>query len=398
MFMPSSDGGHPRYATELLTAIAREGRCAVEMLSSENLQDAFSSDLYPVHRVLPPLRPREKFSTSAHWAISRLTHYPRQQRQFLRWLADRPDITAVHLQEWTPWLAASLVSRIQAMGKRVYYTVHNILPHRYPPGVPPWLMHRWVRSAMRRCDGLFVHTPRLSEQLSDFLNQCHPAIHVVPHGAWTTDQPVEPPGVDQRMQWKRILFFGMIRRNKGLHLLLRAMERLPGYRLTIAGEPMEGSYFRNDVLPLVRRLQSSGIDIDLRDRYVSDEELMELFATHGALVLPYLPTFTAQSGVVFMAITHEIPVVAADVGGLRELFREHPIGVTYDQPTPERIADAVQQLHAQARQLDIAGHIREAKQHYSWKSAAIATLAGYFHVPVSQTVFNDCPAQTTSAA
>ncbi len=399
MFVPSADGGHPRYATELLTALVHAGQRGMELVSSEDLLEEFSSDLYPVHRILPPLRPRSQFSSSAHWAFSRLTYYPRQQRRFLRWLANRPDISVVHLQEWTPWLATSFVSSMRAMGKRVYYTVHNVVPHRYPPGVSPAVMHRWLRSACRLCNGLFVHTQKLSEQLADFLEHRHPPIHVVPHGVWTTDQIINPPSVEQRLQWKRLLFFGTIRRNKGLDLLLRAMEHLPDYSLTIAGEPLEGAYYREEVLPLVDRLRRAGIKIDLRDTYVPDKEMAELFATHSALMLPYTPAFAAQSGVVFMAITHEIPVIASEVGGLRELLQEHPIGVTFPQVTPEQIAEGVHRLHTQSQHLDIAGHIRAAKQRYSWQSAAAATLAGYACTGEADTrIFHDRPIQTTSAA
>lgn len=398
MYVPSADGGHPRYAQELLTAIVRENRCAVELVSCRDLLDEFDSDLYPIHRILPTLRMRSEFPTSAHWAINRLTHYPREQNRFLRWLADRPDITVVHLQEWAPWLAKSLVSRIQAMGKRVFFTIHNITPHRYPPGVPRAVMHQWVRNASRRCDGLFVHTQRLSQQLSVFLQHRHPPIHVTPHGIWTTHHPVDPPSVEQRLNWKRLLFFGTIRRNKGLVPLLRAMERLAGYSLTIAGEPLDGAYHREEVLPLVRRLQNSGIRIDLLDRYVTEEEMPELFAAHSALVMPYTSAFTAQSGVVFMAITHGIPVITSLAGGLRELLAEHPIGVAFEQSTSEQIAAAVHRLHDDGKQLDIDSHLAAARQHYSWKSAAVATLAAYGCPTDSDTTFNDCALQTTSAA
>src|SRR5690606_1434999 len=187
-----------------LTAVAREQRCEVELLSSRDLLEEFSSDLYPVHRVLPPLRDRSTFSNSAAWAISRVMHYPQQHRSFLKWLEQRPDITAVHLQEWTPWLANWLINRIHGMGKKMYYTVHNIVPHRYPPGVPRPLMHRWLRNGCRMCDGLFVHTPKLAEQLSEFLEDRHPPIHVVPHGVWTVNASVEAPSIEQRLGWKRL--------------------------------------------------------------------------------------------------------------------------------------------------------------------------------------------------
>lgn len=398
MFLPSADGGHPRYVTELMTAIAREQRCEVELLGSVNLLDEFSSDLYPVHRVLPALRPRKQFRTSAGWAINRILHYPRQHWTLLRWLEQRPDITAVHLQEWTPWLANWLIRRIQQMGKRVYYTVHNIVPHRYPPLVPRPLMHHWLRNACRRCDGLFVHTHKLAEQLAEFLEDRHPPIHVVPHGTWTVSPACEPPPVEDRLASRRLLFFGTIRRNKGLDVLLRAMEHLPGYSLTIAGEPIEGAWYREQILPLVQQLRERGVQIDLRDRFIAEDEIPQLFATHGALMLPYTPQFAAQSGVVFMAIAYQTAVVASEVGGLRELLREHPVGVTFDMLNPTVLADAVRRLHEQASQLDLAERLRTARRRLSWQSAAVATIAGYLSANRMITIPHDCGVETSSAA
>lgn len=398
MFMPSAEGGHPRYVTELMTAIARERRCGVELLGSVNLLDEFSSDLYPVHRVLPALRPRKQFRMSVGWAINRVLHYPRQHHVLLRWLEQRPDITAVHLQEWTPWLASWLIRRIHQMGKRVYYTVHNIVPHSYPPMVPKPLMHHWLRTACRQCDGLFVHTQKLADQLAAFLDNRHPPIHVVPHGTWTIDAKFEPPPVEQRLAERRLLFFGTIRRNKGLDVLLRAMEHLPGYSLTIAGDPIEEAWYREQILPLVKQLRDSGVQIDLKDRFIAEEEIPQLFATHGALVLPYTPQFVAQSGVVFMAIAYQTPVIASEVGGLRELLREHPIGVTFDTLSPTVLADAVRRLHDKSTQFDLAERLRTARRRLSWQSAAIATLAGYSTASHTATIPNDCSIETTSAA
>jgi hypothetical protein len=112
MFCPTSDGGHARYAWELLTALSRHPRgFRYELVTSRDFVDHFRSDLYPTHAILPLLKHRDSYRTKLAWAGSRVTHYIRRERGFLKGIANRPDIVGVHFQEWTPWLAAPLFRR-----------------------------------------------------------------------------------------------------------------------------------------------------------------------------------------------------------------------------------------------------------------------------------------------
>jgi glycosyltransferase involved in cell wall biosynthesis len=274
-----------------------------------------------------------------------------------------------------------MIRRIRRMGKRVFYTVHNVVPHRYPALLPRAVMDHWVRQASRACDGLFVHTPELAGQLSSRLGGVHPPIFVSPHGVWTRREghgaDAAIPPLDERLSWRRLLFFGMIRRNKGLDLLLHALRELPGYSVTIAGESHEADYFRTEVRPLIESLRAAGVRIDLIDRFVPDEQLAELFATHSAVVLPYRRSFVAQSGVIFLSLAHELPVVASDAGGLRDLFAEFRVGRSFTGESPVALADAVRSLFADESRTALAEEMRRAREHYSWRHAAEETVAAY---------------------
>src|SRR5947207_2409010 len=115
MYTPSASGGMAQYAWELMNALAEHAgeRCRFELVSSADLEEQFKSDAYAIHAILPPIIHRSTFSTRAGWVASRIMHYRQRERRFLDWLSGRPDITAVHLQEWTPWLAGSFLQRIR---------------------------------------------------------------------------------------------------------------------------------------------------------------------------------------------------------------------------------------------------------------------------------------------
>jgi glycosyltransferase involved in cell wall biosynthesis len=399
MYVPSASGGHARYARELMTALATHPRAAhlYELFSSQDLENEYHSDLYPVHAHLRPLRHRSEFRSSASWFASRATHYLRREMEFLSWLKSRPDIDAVHFQEWTPWLAAPMVRRIKSMGKKVYFTVHNVVPHKYPRLIPKFVMHSWTRKACLSCDGIFVHTDDLARRMVEILGEPHPPIHVVPHGVWTVTDAGTGVALEERLSWKKLLFFGAIRRNKGLDLLLDAMPSLPGYSVTIAGDPGEPDYLQDEILPRIERLRAAGAQIDLRLGFTPEEELGGLFQSHSAVVLPYTSKFVAQSGVVFLALAYEVPVVASVAGGLRDLFTQHKIGVTFDDATPSGLSSAVGRLYSSVQPNMLLDEIRAAKQRFSWHDAAGVAIAAYGNPKERRATQYDCSLATTLA-
>jgi glycosyltransferase involved in cell wall biosynthesis len=173
------------------------------------------------------------------------------------------------------------------------------------------------------------------------------------------------------------LFFGILRRNKGLNVLLRAAEQLPDFAITIAGEPQEPEFFRDNIEPTVRRLQAAGAKVELIPRYLADADVQPLFDDHGAIVLPYTGDFTAQSGVVYLALAYELPVIATRAGGLRDLFDRFQIGRTFAEGSADELAAAVRSLFALEDTAHLAEQIKSAKEESSWQSTARATLAGY---------------------
>jgi glycosyltransferase involved in cell wall biosynthesis len=178
------------------------------------------------------------------------------------------------------------------------------------------------------------------------------------------------------------LFFGAIRQNKGLDILLKALRLLPGFSLTIAGEPREREYFETRILPEVDRLRQAGFNIELIPRYTPDDEVGKLFASSSALILPYTNDFKSQSGVAFMSLAYQLPVVASKAGGLKDLFDRFTIGTQFDKLDLEELAGAVLELtNSNAGELD--SQMRAARQAFSWTNAAEATAELYALEPLA---------------
>jgi glycosyltransferase involved in cell wall biosynthesis len=127
------------------------------------------------------------------------------------------------------------------------------------------------------------------------------------------------------------LFFGVLRKDKGIESLLRAASLLRDVRdvtVVVAGWPMEYSAEE------IRRMAAqSGLEgrLVLRLGYVPDEDVPTYFAACDALVLPYAGIYTGGSGPLMKgACTYGRPVVATRVSGMGSLVADYGIGLVDD--------------------------------------------------------------------
>ena len=109
---------------------------------------------------------------------------------------------------------------------------------------------------------------------------------------------------------------------------LRLAATDPSYRLIIAGEAKRdsGGYLAS----IVEQIESSAV----RDRviqkleHIPDEEAELYFKAADAVVLPYKHIF--QSGVLFLAHSFGVPVIASDVGSFRKDIRDGQAGLVFE--------------------------------------------------------------------
>lgn len=379
MFTPTARGGHAQYAQALLNAMAQQGGPTVGLVSSEDLEPQFFSDDYPVAAVLPSLKHRREYPNAFAWALSRLTHYAERDEAFFRWTLANP-VQAVHLQEFTPWKAPGLFERWRKAGVKVVLSVHNIWPHKYPLPGSKGFIDEQSRRAYRAADALIVHTEGLKRDLEQFIGPGGPPIHVAPHGTWEVKggQPVSVQGIAERLKRRHLLFFGTIRANKGLHLLLDAMPQLGEYTLTVGGAPLDEDYHNREVVPRVRALKAQGLDVRLTDRFLSDAEIAQAFSEAGTLMLPY-SDFSSQSGVLYYSVAYACPAVVSNKGAMGDTVQGFGLGQVMDQIEPAAIAAAVRRLEGANPQVMAEGFRRAAKE-FSWETAGERTLKVYASV------------------
>jgi glycosyltransferase involved in cell wall biosynthesis len=119
----------------------------------------------------------------------------------------------------------------------------------------------------------------------------------------------------------RVLFFGRICEYKGLQYLLKAapliQKSVSRLKIIIAGSGID--------LANCRHLISNLACVELHDHFVSMQEAARIFSEADVLALPY--TEASQSGVLMIAMTFGLPVVATDVGELGNTVRQTESGL-----------------------------------------------------------------------
>ncbi|SFU20011.1 glycosyltransferase [Paraburkholderia aspalathi] len=344
MFAPTPAGGHALYTEEVMVAlngVARPDR-NYELLTSRDLDAARRNAAYAINDILPALKLRENFRFKIQWVISRLTHYFRRDFLTFTWLLKRPDVRVIHMQEFATWTAWALVPMVRmALQRRVGITVHNIYPHLYPRYIPRFFVDKINKFIFLNCEFLIVHSEKLRHDLIQFVGESRrDKIYVAPHGVWTPKAGQVSAVASEQLA--TALFFGTIRKNKGLDVLLDAMTFLSKkVRLLIAGFPDDMAYFNQIIRPKIDALRVDGCQIELIASYIDEKNLPDLFASARLLVLPYRE-FSAQSGVLFNAIAFGLPVVATSEGALGETVDRFRIGVTIKENSPEEIAAAIE--------------------------------------------------------
>lgn len=192
------------------------------------------------------------------------------------------------------------------------------------------------REAFRRTlgkgiDGLAVlgewHRDRLRQQLrvpDAFPIEVIPDCGEEPTAVVAREKARERLGLPQDVDI--LLFFGVLRRDKGVPAFLEAVARAkPGrWRVVLAGSPMD-----HTEAELKATLTRLGIEdrVLLRVGYVPDEDVPAWFGAADALVLPYPSLYTGGSGPLLKgACTYGLPVIATDVSELGRLARAHALG------------------------------------------------------------------------
>jgi glycosyltransferase involved in cell wall biosynthesis len=169
---------------------------------------------------------------------------------------------------------------------------------------------------------------------------------------------------------KTLLFFGFIRDYKGLDLLIQAMDLLDDtYQLIIAGE-VYGSFDKYQLLIDNSKAKNR---IALYNQYIGDNEVADYFSAADVCILPYKSA--TQSGITSIANHYNLPIIATNVGGLKETIHHLKTGLIVENPSIIEIAESIRLYFDENYKSFFASEIEKEKQENSWENFAQKIVA-----------------------
>jgi glycosyltransferase involved in cell wall biosynthesis len=276
---------------------------------------------------------------------------------------EKPDY--IIIRYWLPFMAPCLGTIARSVKKnsniKVIAIIDNIIPHEKRIG-DKVLTKYFVKS----CDTFVAMSRSVMDDLKLFTDKKiifspHPIYNIFGEKI-SKEQALKKLGLNEND--KHILFFGFIRKYKGLDLLLEAManEKVKSLnvKLVVAGEFYDDSQYYHD---LIKKYQI-GNNVILKTEYVPKEAVKYFFCAADMIVQPYRDA--TQSGVTQIAYHFERPMLVTDVGGLSEIIPHNVVGYV-TKVSADEIANAVFDFYINRREIEFSENMAVEKNKFGWR-------------------------------
>jgi glycosyltransferase involved in cell wall biosynthesis len=282
----------------------------------------------------------------------------------------KPDIIVVRF--WIPFMGPCLGAILRIVKKNKYTKIiciaDNIIPHEKRFGDKPF-----TKYFIKPVDAFITMSAKVLSDLRSF-TKTKPAIEIVHPLYDTFGEKISKEEARQYLNIdsndKIILFFGFIRKYKGLDILLDAMKEIqqsnPQIKLLIAGEFYEDRKLYDD------QVEKLGIkeQLILHTNFISDSEVKYYLCAADVVIQPYRNA--TQSGVTPLAYHFEKPMIVTNVGGLPSLVPDGKVGLVAT-PDATSIAQKIIEFFNKGESYFLPNLIEEKKK-FSWEKMTATIL------------------------
>lgn len=279
----------------------------------------------------------------------------------------KPDFIVVRF--WLPFMGPCLGTICKWLKAKLNVPIigilDNVIPHERRIGD-----RIFTRYFLNHCGSYVAMSSSVMEELSQFDVKkprkmlYHP---IYDHFGEKVDKELARKHLNFSEEWKVILFFGIIRKYKGLELLLEAISKMENrnkLRLIIAGEFYQN---RSKYDRLIKELEIED-NVIINAGFVDSNKVRYYFCASDIVAQPYLSA--TQSGVTQIAYHFNTPMLVTNVGGLPEMVPHGKVGYV-TEVTSESVAENLDRFFREEKAAEFQLNIQKEKQRFSWNHFAL---------------------------
>jgi len=290
----------------------------------------------------------------------------------------------LHVQWWISslifiYLPIVVLAKLKKI--KIVLSVHNILPHEQSK-INLTLDRFANRLIFPFVDGFIVHNQRNKRKLAEVYSLNEKNIFVITHGVLNLIKQRVISSQEARkhlhlpLDKKIVLFFGYIRKYKGVDVLIKAFgliqKQMKDVFLLIVGQPFVETWDKYEELMNENNLENcSTVELG----FVPESEIGYYFSAADVVVLPYTYLDT-HGGVGALTLPFKKPLLVSDVGGLQEYIKDKRALVK-----PNNVQDLYEKLmHVlQDKKLftKLSKDSEDLSKELSWDTIADQTVEAY---------------------
>jgi glycosyltransferase involved in cell wall biosynthesis len=378
-------GGSDRpYALGMASALVGEG-ISVDFVGSDEL-DVPELHRTPLVRFLNLRGDQTEDARFYRKVVRILTYYARLAKYVVR--SEAQIFHILWNNKFEHFDRTLLMLYYRLFRKRIILTAHNVNT-RKRDGRDSWFNRFSLGIQYRLCHHILVHTTAMKNELVTDFGIAPPRVSIIPFGINNTCPATALERGEARKHIglgpseKALLFFGRVAPYKGLGHLIEAISELAKkdkeLRLLIAGRVKRG--YANYWSAMQNKIADAGLQKSIIQhvRFIPDEEVEIYFKAADVAVIPYVEIF--QSGVPFLSYSFGLPVIATDVGSLRQDIVDGRTGFLCRPEDSSDLARTIDQYfnselfhNLESRRVEIKEY---ANERYSWNKVAAITTAVY---------------------
>lgn len=280
-----------------------------------------------------------------------------------------PDYIVVRF--WMPFFGPCLGTILKIVNRNKFTQIiciaDNVIPHEKRLGDA--LLTKYFFSSIHR---FVTMSEKVNEDLKTFTQK--PSINIV-HPIYDNFGDIVSKLEARKylglpVHEKIILFFGFIRKYKGLDLLLEAMKdsriKEANIKLLIAGE----FYDNKEEYESIIEKNNLAHSLYLRTEFIDNSEVKYYLGACDFVIQPYKNA--TQSGVTPLAYHFEKPMLVTNMGGLANLVPHLKVGIV-TEPNADSIAAGIMKLY-ELGETHFLKHLCEEKKKLSWEHLTTAII------------------------